>query len=109
VGTAVAALTLAGAVACAGKSNSVQIVQQGDGASAGPGGNSAFLDCLRSNGVTLPSGRPSGFPRPSGSRRSPFPRPSGNPSMRPSRSPRMLPSDIPSVCASLRPTGRRSG
>jgi hypothetical protein len=43
-------------------------------------GIQAYVNCLSSNGVTLPSGRPSGGPRPSASPRPSFsPRPSGSP------------------------------
>jgi hypothetical protein len=115
----VGVLAAAGVAACGNRSNPINIVQQDDtngaaGGGAGFGGNQAFLDCLRSNGVPVPTAFPSRFPRPSGSRRprpsgfprnSGFPRPSGFP--RGSGFPRPYGSDFPTACASLRPTSSR--
>ncbi len=96
----------------------------GDDDKSGDGGNgadmSAFQDCLKEKGVTMPEGgmggRPSGRPtdRPSGM---PTGRPSGMPTDRPSGNPTDRPSGRPSggpsmsaemqeamkACASLRP------
>ncbi|MEU8259452.1 hypothetical protein AB0C02_02335 [Micromonospora sp. NPDC048999] len=65
-------------------------------ASGGEGNNpfAAYQDCLRDNGITMPSGGPSGFP---GGRPSGFPagRPSGFPTDRPSGFPTARPSGFP--------------
>jgi hypothetical protein len=107
----VGVLAAVGVAACGGKGNSINIVQQNDNSGApgdGGGPGSAFLDCLRSNGVAVPTAFPSRFPRPSGSRRvrpsgsvrpSGFPRPSGTDFRRPGGFFR----SIPAACASLRP------
>ncbi|HEY9523823.1 MAG TPA: hypothetical protein VIR33_11340 [Thermopolyspora sp.] len=82
----------------------------GDGATAAqarPSGDqrAAFTECLRKNGVTPPTGRPSGFPTA---------RPSGSPSPRPSRgaggfgtmNPKMR--EAMRACAALRGGGGRA-
>jgi hypothetical protein len=112
----VGVLAAAGVAACGNRSKPINIVQQDDGGGGAPGPDSAFLDCLRANGVQVPTAFPSRFPRPSGSRR---PRPSGSPGFnrpsgfprasgfpRPSGFPRAFGS-IPAACASLRPSFSR--
>jgi hypothetical protein len=113
----VAAVSVA---ACGNRANRINIVQQdgGGGATNGGaqnGGDSAFLDCLRSHGVAVPTAFPSRFPRPSGSRRprpsgfprgSGFPRPSGSGFRRPGG---LFRSGVPAACASLRPVDGPGG
>ncbi|MFC6019298.1 hypothetical protein ACFP2T_24215 [Plantactinospora solaniradicis] len=94
----------------------------GSGQGSAPEGASAYLDCLRDQGLdisnTLPSGRPSGFPS---GRPSAFPsgRPSGFPSGGPGggRMGGFRPDGVDDAtwqkaqdaCASLRPTGGPQG
>ncbi|MEN3309023.1 MAG: hypothetical protein V7603_5225 [Micromonosporaceae bacterium] len=109
----VGVLAAAGVAACGNRSNPVNIVQQNDNSGGGGGPDPAFLDCLRSHGMAVPTAFPSRFPRPSGSRRprpsgfpraSGFPRPSGSDFRRPGGPFR----SIPAACASLRPPPPRS-
>ncbi|MGC0418870.1 hypothetical protein [Embleya sp. AB8] len=111
---AVAALVLllAGCGGSSGKSTSASAPSSAPG-SAGGGADAttkAYVDCLRANGVTMPTGRPGGGARSS-----------GRPSNRPTRAPGERPTGFPSgranprstdpafvkaeeACAKLRPT-----
>lgn len=94
-----AGLAMAGALllasACGGDAGS------GDGGTTDTG-MSAFQDCLKEHGVSMPEGggRPSGAPTD---------RPSGAPTDRPSGVPTDRPSDAPTDRPSGAPTGRPSG
>ncbi|MEW9532479.1 hypothetical protein [Microbispora sp. NPDC049125] len=82
----------------------------GTGSGAGGDSRAAFTECLRKNGVTMPTGRPTGRPsgRPGGW---PSGRPSAWPSGRPSRGPGGFPSPSGEMgkafeaCRSLMPQG----
>ncbi|MEY9964184.1 hypothetical protein ABIA33_002226 [Streptacidiphilus sp. MAP12-16] len=103
---AAAGLLASGALLLTGCSSGSTAPAAGAAASAGASGSSQFTqysDCLKSHGVTLPSGRPGG--RPSGAAR-PSGRPSGGAggfggaSANPSQAAAMQ------ACASLRPQGQ---
>ncbi|MFE2873468.1 hypothetical protein ACFXJ9_45150, partial [Embleya sp. NPDC059259] len=75
-------LLLAG---CGGSGNeSTSASAPSSAASGGGDAGKAYTDCLRANGVEVPTGRPDGGNRPPGAGR-PTSRPSGRPSARPSR------------------------
>lgn len=106
IGVATAALMMS-AAACGGGAATAAPSGGTKATKASPDPRAAFLDCLRKNGVTLPSGRPGGIPtgRPTG-------RPSGAPGggffRRPGdgRTPSLSPElqQAMQACNSLRPT-----
>ncbi|MEO3784978.1 PT domain-containing protein [Actinocorallia sp. B10E7] len=122
-------IRLTGGIALAGALLFTSACGGGDGTSGDSGNStdmSAFQDCLKEQGVTMPEGngggRPPGMPtgRPSGM---PTDRPSGNPTDKPSGNPTDRPSGRPSggpsmstemqaamkTCASLRPEAPQGG
>ncbi|MFI6579895.1 hypothetical protein [Embleya sp. NPDC050493] len=108
-------LSLAG---CGGSGGDTNTSASAPSSAASGGGDAgkAYTDCLRANGVEVPTGRPDGGTRPPGAGR-----PSGRPSARPSRPAGERPTGFPSgrpdprstdpayrkaeeVCAKLRPS-----
>ncbi|MFI6982784.1 hypothetical protein ACIBSV_29845 [Embleya sp. NPDC050154] len=120
-------LLLAGCGGSSGKSTSASAPSSA--ANGGGDATKAYTECLRENGVAVPTGRPdggnrpSGEPRPSGESR-PFgePRPSGRPSRPAGERPTAFPSGRPNpratdpayrkaeeACAKLRPSRGPAG